>query len=288
MKRTFLLSIVFVIISFLSGFSQNYNLGIRAGLNYSKFIGPTEAELSEGFSFNNGLHFGLSFSYHLTDVSGLRAELLYSQVGSKDSLVGDSYYVFPVQGERVVKEGFARRTFDINNGYITIPIMGYYYPRDDLEIFGGIYTGFLVNPTASGLLEFDDGDTTELKYSFIQSMDYNYYSDEVGEGKNFGRPIGVKVDNEEITLLQVAGAYYEWEEKFGPAYKVFDMGLTGGFAYYINRSFFFSVRGDFGLLDITNNKMDRSYVSTNEDGSFKLRTDYDRNFSLQFSLGFRF
>jgi hypothetical protein len=268
--------------------AQNYNIGIRTGLNFSKFIGPAEEDIKQGSALNNGLHFGLTFNYHLTDKAGIRTELLYSQVGSKDSIIGQSYYVFPVNNERVIKEGFAKRTFDINNGYISIPIMGYYYPRKDLEIYGGITAAFLVNPTAGGILEFDDQDTTDLKYSFTQSLDYSYYSDRVGEGQNFGRPISVEVDGTSISLLQVAGAYYEFEEKKGSAYKVFDLGVTAGFSYYINRSFFFSLRGEYGLLDITNNKMDRSFAAVNEDGSFILRDDYDHNFNLQFSVGFRF
>lgn len=275
-----------LVVSHSSG--QNYNLGIRTGLNLSKFIGPAEEDIMQGSSFNNGLHFGLTFNYHLTDNAGIRTELLYSQIGSKDSIIGQSYYVFPVNNERVIKPGFAKRNFDINNGYISIPIMGYYYPRKDLEIYGGITANFLVNPTAGGILEFDDQDTMDLKYSFTQSLDYNYYSDKVGEGQNFGRPISVEVDGTSISLLQVAGAYYEFEEKKGSAYKVFDLGVTAGFSYYINRSFFFSLRGEYGLLDITNNRMDRSYAGVQEDGSFILRDDYDHNLSLQFSVGFRF
>lgn len=289
MKRIVFIFTCLFLFSAANVFGQNYNLGIRAGLNYSKFIGPSEEGMQEGFSLNNGLHFGVTFNYHLTDNAGIRTELMYSQIGSKDSIVGDSYYVFPVNGERVIKEGHARRTFDINNGYISIPLMAYYYPRKDLEIYGGIQASFLVNPTAGGLLEFDDGDTSQnLLYSFIQSMDHNYYSDKIGEGKTFGTPIGVLIDDTDVNIFNVAGAYHEWEEKNGSTYKVFDFGLTGGFSYYINRSFFFGFRAEYGLLDITNNKMDRSYASTNSDGSFKLRTDYDHNFSLQFSLGFRF
>lgn len=288
MKRIVYGLIVYVFLFVQYANAQNYNVGIRTGLNFSKFIGPAEEDIMQGSSFNNGLHFGLTFSYHLTDNSGIRAELLYSQIGSKDSIIGQSYYVFPVNNERVVKEGYAKRTFDINNGYISIPIMAYFFPRKDFEIYAGITAGFLVNPTAGGILEFDDQDTTDLKYSFTQSLDYNYYSDRVGEGQNFGRPISVEVDGTSISLLQVAGAYYEFSEKKGSAYKVFDLGLTAGFSYYINRSFFFSLRGEYGLLDITNNKMDRSYAGVNEDGSFLLRDDYDHNFSLQFSVGFRF
>ena len=275
------------ILLFLSNVdAQRYKIGVRAGLNYSKFIGPAEEGMVQGSSLNNGIHFGLTYAWKLNEVAGFKTELSYSAVGSNDSIVGDSYYLFGVGAQNLDKEGFVGRFLDISNSYVNIPLHAYWYPTKKIEIFGGLYMGFLINPTAGGRLQFDDG-SDELKYSFIQSLDYNYYSDDPLRGKGFGSPITVIVDDQTIQMPRVAGAYYQFTEKNGGLYNWFDLGLSGGAHYYINKSFFAGFRADYGLLDITRQKMDVSYRAL-DDGSYILRDDYDVNFSMQFSLGFNF
>ncbi|GLR18083.1 outer membrane beta-barrel protein [Portibacter lacus] len=270
--------------------AQRYNIGIRAGLNYSKILGPSEEGMIEGHGLNNGIHFGLTYAYKLTDKFGVKTELAYSSVGSKDSIIGDSYYIFGIAVDNNVQKGYAKRTFERTNSYINMPFHAYYKPNDKFEIFGGIYVGFLINPTSGGTLKFDD-QSDETKFSFIQSLDYNYYSDKPltdpdYRSKGTGAITTIVGDNT-YQMPQVAGAYYQFTNKDGGLYKWFDAGLSGGVSYYINKSFFASVRVDYGLMDITRKAMDVSYKELNG-SEYILRDDYDQNLSFQFSVGFKF
>lgn len=288
-SRGFLLSILFAL-SALSVHAQRYNIGIRAGLNYSKILGPEEPGMKETHRLNNGIHFGLTYSYKFTERFGLKTELAYSAVGSKDSIKGQSYYIFGINQQNLVKEGYVERYYERTNSYINLPIHAYFKPTDKIELFGGIYLGVLINPSAGGTLRFDD-QSEEEKYSFIQSLDYNYYSDRaVSEQRWRAKGTGAIttiIDEQRFVFPQVAGAYYQFVTKDGGLYNWFDAGLSGGFQYYINKSFFAGLRADYGLMDITRRKMDVSFREL--DGQqYKLRDDFDQNFSLQISLGFKF
>ena len=282
--------IVLLSLFVLVGFSlnaQRYNLGIRAGLNQSKFLGPTETEISEGRSLNGGIHFAITFAYKLNEIAGFKTEIGYSAAGTKDSIVGDSYYIFDIGVENIEKSGYAKRFRDVSNAYINVPLHMYIYPFKKLEIFGGPYLGFLVNPTAGGNISFDDG-SDDLKYSFIQSFDYNYFTDEARSGGGFGgQNITVIVDDRTILMPQIAGAYYQFVEKDGGLYNWFDFGLSGGMHFYVNRSFFIGANVNYGLLDITRSRMDVSFARTNN-GQYIYRDDRDTNLSFQFSVGFKF
>ncbi|WP_235298158.1 outer membrane beta-barrel protein [Portibacter marinus] len=268
--------------------AQRYNIGIRAGLNYSKIFGPAEQGLKEVHRFNNGIHFGLTYSYKFTERFGIKTEIAYSSVGSKDSIVGDGYYLVGTNSPSIPTfeiEGYTERYLERTNSYINVPFHAYFKPIEKLELFGGPYVAFLINPTAGGTLRFDDGSDIE-KYSFIQSLDYNYYTDKEGRGKNT-EAITIIVDEQPYTFPQAAGAYYQFQQKNGGLYRWIDAGLSVGAQYYINRSFFAGFRADYGLVDITRKAMDVSLGEFNEN-SFILRDDFDQNFSMQFSLGFKF
>jgi len=290
MKLKALLLAIGCILSTLSLNAQRYNIGIRAGLNYSKILGPTEEGMMEGRNLNNGIHFGLTYAYKFTDRFGLKTEIGYSTSGSKDSIVGDSYYIFGINQQNQVEEGYAARYLEKTNAYINIPFHAYFKPFEKLELFGGAYIGFLINPTAGGTINFDD-QSDETKFSFIQSLDYNYYSDRVRNDPKY-RPKGTGaittiIGEETFIMPQVAGAYYQFINKDGGLYKWFDFGLSAGAQYYINKSFFAGFRVDYGLMDITRTKMDVSYRELNGK-EYILRNDYDQNLSMQISLGFKF
>ncbi|MBK8853482.1 MAG: hypothetical protein IPN10_05035 [Saprospiraceae bacterium] len=48
------------------------------------------------------------------------------------------------------------------------------------------------------------------------------------------------------------------------------------------------LRYDYGLTDLTNDRMDPSRKSLDENDEFIFKNDFDRHISLQISLGFRF
>jgi hypothetical protein len=271
--------------------AQRYNIGVRAGINYSVINGPAEEGMMEGSNFNSGINFGITYAYKLTDRFGIKTELSYANVGSSDSIVGESFYNFGIGSANQIREGYIKKNLEVSNSYINIPIHAYFYPIKKLELFGGPYVAFLINPAAAGRLLFDD-QNEDTKFGFIQTLDYDYYSDnakDVGSTRNlYGtQTLSVIIDERIITMPRVVGAYYQFAEKDGGLYKWFDWGLSVGAHYYINKSFYMGGRVDYGLFDITRTKMDVSYRML-DGGQYILRDDRDTNLSIQASVGFKF
>lgn len=298
-KSLFLLLLGIFFIS-LNASGQDYKFGIRAGLNYSKLLGPqiSEPEYRDFQQFNNGIHFGVTFSYHLTDIFGFRTELAYNQIGTRYTFEGDdSPYVFRYGFEREPRYGNITRYLDVNNSYIHLPLMVFYKPFKKIEVFGGIYTQFLILPTSDGFIDFtapinpNTGD--RYRYSFIQNVEANYYADEAREVKGSQTllvDLIIDGEAEPVSMQRLVGGYYELseDEKSGSKYNRLDIGLEGGFSYYINRSLYVGLTGMYGLLDVTNDDLDVDFNELNEFNKFKFRDDYDTNLSLQLSLGFKF
>jgi hypothetical protein len=168
--------------------------------------------------------------------------------------------------------------------------MAYFRPFKKFELMAGAYMGFLINPIGSGKLDFGG--------KFYQSLEYSYYKDLAGGHVPYSNQISVKVpqpdgEDEVVGIYKIVGAYYQYDEtqfneKTGTAFNWFDLGFTGGFQYFINKSLYAGFRAEMGLLDITNNNLDRSLKDINSDGSFILKDDVDKNLNFQISLGFRF
>lgn len=277
--------------------AQDYKFGIRAGLNYSQFLGPTidESTHQDKFSLNNGIHFGVTFAYHLSDNFGFRTELAYNQIGTKSTFTSDDApYVFRFGLEREPRRGQIERFLDVNNSYIHLPLMVFVKPFKKLELYGGIYTQFLILPTAGGKIDFTDPkDPADYSYSFIQSIEANHNSDIGREAKgNQGLIVALDIDGERqnITMARLIGGYYELDEseKKANKYNWFDAGLEGGASYFINSSLYIGLTGMYGLLDVTDDRADIDYYNLDEFNRYKFRDDYDQNFSLQISLGFKF
>jgi len=288
MKKLKYISLVLIALFTMNLNAQNYHFGIRAGMNYAKFLGPSEANVVEDFNLNNGFHFGIVGLMELNDYFSVGAEILYNQLGSKYHYEGQSYYKF---GEDFIWENL---TYDleVSSSYINIPIQIHFQPIKRFEIIAGGYFGFLVSPVAGGKFDFGE--------KFFQYPEHNYYSDDAG-----GVPYGASYDilnvivpqddgTEEIAQIhKTPGAYYhytldEFNSDTGKKYNWFDIGLTGGFTYFINSSLYTGVKVEYGLLDITNKNLDRSLNVLDEDENFILRDDYDTNLNFQVSLGFRF
>ncbi len=294
-------SLVFVLCSFCftAAFSQSFNIGVRAGLNYSQFRGPLE--LNEEYSFNSGFHFGISYQQNLVDNFGIRAELQYTQIGGTKSYSGPGYYVLRF-GENTQFEPGTFTAIDrdndgtaespgylleVSNAYLNIPITAHYRINSKFELLGGAYLGFLINPTANGVLRFDSTESP-LDIFFQQTLSYNYYMDEPLEFTGQGGITTVFVDDEPISVARVAKAYYQQVEKNRSTYKVLDLGLIGGLNYYFNKGFYAGARVNYGLLDVTRTGLDFSLIEYNSDESFITREDKDTNMTLEFSLGFKF
>jgi hypothetical protein len=286
-RRYFALFVLFL--SSLTVYGQDFHFGIRAGLNYATFRGPAETDVVEQFDLNNGFHFGVVGMLRFNDYFALGTEILYNQMGTKYRYEGPSYYRFNVGDVDFLYENI-KLNLDVSNSYINLPVLIHFNPIKKLELVAGGYMGFLVNPVAGGRLEFGS--------KFYQNLEYNYYNDTAGSVPFGSQTINVKVPQpdgtDEITVIyKTVGAYYQYtseqvNDDTGKYYNWFDLGLTGGITYFINRSLYAGVRAEYGLLDVTDNDLDRSLKSVDDEGNFILRNDKDTNLSFAVSLGFRF
>lgn len=273
------------LILFAVHFSFAQSIGVRAGLNYSTFSGPLET--NEKFGLANGIHFGISYGYKFTNTFMLRTELLYNQMGSKLTFDGEnSYYLIYTPKKTVFEKGRRILDLEISNSYISLPFTAVYQLSRKFEIYGGLSPSFLINPTARGLVRFTSKDNpTEIV--FKQALDYRYYSDQPGEASTSSK-LRIIVDGEIVELPKSVKAYYQTDALFGSSFNWFNLSAVGGVNFFINKGFYVGARYEYGLLDVTNNKMDHSITELNDDYTFKKRNDSDKQLSLQFSLGFKF
>ncbi len=277
------------IFSILILFALQYNfaqsIGVRAGLNYSTFSGPLEK--NEKYGLANGIHFGISYGYKFTNTFMLRAELLYNQMGSKLKFDGDnSYYLIYTPKKTVFETGKRILDLEISNSYISLPITAAYQLTKKIEIYGGLSPSFLINPTARGLVRFTSKENpTEI--IFKQALDYRYYNDLPKEAAT-NNELRIIVDGEIVSLPKSVKAYYQTDALYGSAFKWFNLSAVGGLNYFINKGFYIGARYEYGLFDVTNNKMDHSITELNDDYTFKKRNDNDKQLSYQISLGFKF
>lgn len=264
---------------------QSQTFGVRAGINYNTLNGPTIPGESNGFS--NGFHFGMSYGYHISDLITLRFEVAYIQNGGSYKYKGDSFYIVRTSDETVYEKGSIDMKLDNSLGYLSLPVVVSGKIGDKWEINGGAYMNFLVSPIGNGELLFSSYDRPD-KFQFIQSMDYRYNEDVILGGRS-GRidPI-VDIGDQKISLYKFAGAYHQYAEKDGNLFNGFDAGLTAGIDYFINRGFYIGFSADYGLIDLTNNKVDYYRDALNEDNSFRFSDDKDTNLGLKVSIGFRF
>jgi hypothetical protein len=291
----------FVLVILLSGnlLSQGLNIGIRGGVNFSTFSAELDSEVSEKYSLNNGFHFGIEAVYSLNRSFGIGTELLYNQIGTKYKYKGPGYYIFYRDQMYILKNDKVSYDLNISNSYLFLPVNLMIRPVPQLEFKVGAYLGFLIFPTANGTMEFGN--------KFNKRLRYNYYSDKKPLNpyfENQGIDLNIITENEDGTQTirrtkQIARAYDQYPSddiKKGSLYRVVDTGLNIGLNYFINKSLLVGVTFQYGLRDITNNKLDRSLKELDDDGDLFFNNDdkliyrdkFDRNINFQLSLGFRF
>lgn len=291
----FIKLLLVVIVAFTINSSQAQTFGVRAGLNYSKFLGPSISadNAEEKFGFSNGFHFGLSYAYDFTDLFSLRSEIVYIQNGSTYEYDGDSYYVIrdAVNDKDTYEKGTVDYDLNISNAYISIPIMANYRINRKWEIFGGPYVNMLIGPTGRGKLRFESYNRPD-DITFRQSLDFNYGSDApaqiIGYSPTSSDQIGIRVDGDIVSLPRFAGAYTRQGERTENKFNFLDVGLTAGAHYFLNKGFFVGFQIDYGFLDLTNNAVDISLQDVNADNTFQFSDDKDSHFGIHTSFGFRF
>lgn len=268
--------------------AQELSYGFRVGLNVSSLNGDTEP--GESYSTNTGFHVGGGVRVEITDLFGIRTEIVFTQKGTKRTFEGDGPFVFRGPNGKILSNGNKSVALNIANAYLDIPVMAYGKIGERLEVFGGVYAGFLVGSTASGELIYSNG-KVEGNNNIIDplnlTLDYNYGRQDAGELIDGVENISLEVGGEMVDIPNTLSAYYDLDEKDGKPYKVFDAGVSGGAAFFLNGGLYFSAIANYGLVDVTNSDLDFSYTEI-EGFDFKTRDDKDNNLSFQFSLGFSF
>jgi len=271
---------------------QAQSFGVRAGLNYNTFNGPQE-NAGESYGIGGGFHFGINYSYHVSDLFSLVFEIGYTQNGTSYKYNGDSYFIIREDDYTVYEPGTREMELTISNGYIMLPVVANYKLSKKFEVFGGAYANLLVSPTGSGKFYFKTSNTIVDgidHIEFEQSLDYSYGSDEALEGYTPSGDVenGVYIDGNEVYFAQVAGAYYQHAEKKANLINSLDAGLVGGLNYFINRGFYAGVRFEYGLLDITDKRADAAISELDENNQLIYRDDKDTHMGVNVSIGFRF
>jgi hypothetical protein len=264
--------------------------GFRAGLTFSRIQGPAETddngEALENFGLSSGFHVGASFNYKLTDVFGLRAELMYAQKGVDYTYDGQSFWIFePLNSAPILSRGFRQMRINVSNSYIETPIMAF-GRLGALELSAGINPSILVSSRGFGELTYTGRTTLGTNVApFTVNLEHNYLNDTYRQAKGTEREQRI-IDGRALEIPLRTGAYEEGFQNGYKTYRFFDLGLIAGLSVYINQSLYLGGRIHYGLSDVTHNQQEISRRNLDNNGGYVLREEKDRNMALYLSLGF--
>ncbi|WP_116127419.1 outer membrane beta-barrel protein [Lewinella sp. IMCC34183] len=269
--------------------AQEFSGGFRAGLNFISFDADSEMGADgmdlEEFNRTTGFHVGATFAYAITDLFGLKADLMYSQKGGEVLYNGPSYFYLysldpSVNNDRLTGTVTSER--DVLNSYIDIPLVAY-HKIGPVELEAGVSAGFLVNSRASGSAEYtnlinNQGQGIE---PISVNYDFNYFN-------NVTQQQAVIESDPNNTFPTVIDAYYNSEDD-RPLYRRLDFGLVGGASFFLNSGLYLGVRYQFGLTDATRGENDLRLTRTDGVSEREYNvSDKDYNRVIQASVGFRF
>jgi len=267
--------------------------GFKTGLNFSKLDGPVLEDASgnalESFGYSTGFHVGAIVNFRLTDLFGLRSELLYSQKGTNYTYTGSSYLRLynQIADRNIVLSGERNTIISVTNSHVDIPLMAY-ARLGRFELSGGVNAAVLLGSVASGEVAVRNVRTAvgQQLEDIIIAYDANYFQDAY-QISNFSDPKSVSIVGTSYVIPSTIGAYYDASDTQDKLYRRLDVGLNAQLAFYLNQGLFLSTRLNYGLTDITNETQDIDHRSLNN-GQVITSNDFDRNFSIQASLGFSF
>ena len=271
--------------------AQDFSVGFKAGLNFSSINGPSEVNASgtelEDFTLTTGFTFGARFNVGLTDIFGVRAELVFSQKGTEYVYDGDSFWRFPADnGESVLITGNRRTVLRVVNGYLELPLMAY-ARFDRVELSGGLSIATLLSSRGTGEI-IVSGETSGQPVSPISLiLDYDFSDDPLTPTSSEEGALQ-DIAGVDVTIPESIGAYYEASGNDAKAFNSIDIGLNAEVAFYLNKGLYIGLRGTYGLIDVTDNDQDFSKLAETSENVVELRNDVDRNVSLLASLGFSF
>lgn len=292
--------------------AQEIGTTFRVGLNAPRFLGPSEKGADgsdlEDFSSFTGFHVAGGVVFKLLDHYGFKAELMYTQKGSRYSYNGPSTYIFTASrsGEYATAVGTRTISQRVNNSYLEIPVTGY-MKYGKFELNAGVSVSFLAGSGAVGDMVFSGISAINNEQVEIAALvNHNYKKDRLEFTQNIlsFQPEfynEITVDGQQVLLLTEETAYAQWTDAdafngvFGKpevrldekVYRGLDFAINAGVSYYISPGLFFGFTASYGLRDVTNPYFEYSY-SESQGLNRVERSDTDRNFVLMGSVGFSF
>lgn len=296
----------------LVGQAQEIGSTFRVGLNAPQFLGDSEKGADgsnlEDFSTFTGFHVAGGVVFKLLDHFGFKAELMFTQKGTRYSYEGPSTYIFTATRSGNLATAVGTRTISnrVTNAYLELPVTGYAKYKK-FEINGGISISILTGSTGIGDMTFSGiSAISNDQVDFASVINHNYRKDNLEFTQNiltFQEEFfsEMTVDGEQVILLTEETAYAQWTDPnpfngvFGKpevqlenkVYRGLDFALNAGVSYYISQGLFFGFTASYGLRDVTNPYFEYSY-SESEGINRVERSDKDRNFVLMGSVGFSF
>ncbi|WP_299212254.1 porin family protein [uncultured Aquimarina sp.] len=140
MKKVVLITII-TVLGLLNVNAQDFNLGVKGGLNFATLTGENNAEIGWTTDFN----LGVIGEIKISDKFSLQPELMYS---------GQGY------GSSVDSEGI------IALNYLNVPLIAKYYVTKGLSIEAGPQIGFLLSTKGGTNTNKDQFKTTDFGVNF--------------------------------------------------------------------------------------------------------------------------
>lgn len=292
MKRILLILGLVVCFVAVSNAQLPFKIGFKAGLNSSRFSGPSETDASgkslEKYSGNTGFLVGVNASVPFNDYFGAKVELQYSINGGRKIFESENAYqkFTTIDSKPLTTTGYKRYNINVFNSYLQLPVSLNARLFKKIEISAGISPGILVGSSGTGEIKQVFTGTTTLKdNTLVQELDYNFKSDKIGS--TAGNPVEFNLNTEAVSTRSILTAYENFPAKDGGYFENFDLGATFGLAYYFNSSLYAGANLYYGLKDVTRENYDIA-LQTLDKGNFIKRNDLDRNIAIQFMIGFQF
>lgn len=275
-------------------FTQDKNISweLKGGFTFASISGPAEkignTRITENFSYQTGLHASVGFTSMLTRHSGLRLELMFNRRGTNYNFTGQSYWFFETPNhEELFSFGTRKTELSITTDFLEMPLL-YFVRANRVELSGGVSMGYLIDARGKGKLVYSgitEGGSTVAPFNI--RLDFDYLKDPL-------EPLPAQInllrslDGQIVEIPQTIGAYYEASNSEARRFHRFDAQIIAGISFFLSEELFIGLRINYGITDLTNNLQDISMTQVNSDKSLIRRSDYDRNFAFQSSIGLRF
>ena len=255
------------IVLMVSAIALQAQPGVKIGGNLSTVGIFGNSEEGESESFKPGFQGGLFYKAGISEMFSVVVEVNYETRGtiSKKNYTVQLPVQNPIDGSSLgIGDYQIAQEIDSKQAYVNLPVfvlLGNGY----LKGYVGANVGYLISGKA------------DLKRTVDVSL------------------AGTSISNSNTDLGLDWQEYDSFKNVFmntpptenGDFLNSLDFGINFGAMYYVAAGFIVDLRVSQGFADSTNNHYDRS-IYPSEDFTFEGRTDTDRNFSVQFGVGYFF